>query len=93
MRFVIRWLGRRAWPVMALRVVLAIRRHWQQTPPEDRTRVQELLKRSGGRPANLTPDERRDLLRSTQALQPTKLIRDLTATGIRPGRRTRGGRH
>jgi len=87
MRFVLRWLGRRAWPVMVFRVGLAIRRHWRQTSPKDRTRVQELLKRSRGRPANLTADERRDLLRSARALQPTKLIRDLAATGIKPGRR------
>lgn len=78
--------------MVILRLGLAIRRHWQQTSPEDRTRVQELLKRSGGRPASLTPDERRDLLRSVQALKPSELIRDLAATGIRPGRRTRRSR-
>lgn len=88
MGFVLRSLGRRAWPVMVFRAGLAIRRHWRQSPPEDRARIQELLKRSGGRPANLTPDERQDLLRSARALQPTKLIRDVAATNIRPGRRS-----
>lgn len=92
MRFLLTRLGRRAWPVMLLRAGLAMSQHWRQTSREDRTRIQQLLRRSGGRPAGLTPNERRDLLESVRALELNKLMRDLATDTIRPGRRTRRAR-
>ncbi|MDQ2761929.1 MAG: hypothetical protein M3Y17_16260 [Actinomycetota bacterium] len=89
MRFLLRRLGPWAWPVMLVRGALAIRRHLQATSPQDRARVQELLRKSGGRPANLDGDERQDLLRAARRLEPGRLIRDLTVNVIRP---RRGGR-
>ncbi len=92
MRFLLRRLGPWAWPLMLGQAALAIRRHWQTTSPQDRARVQELLRRSGGRPANLTTDERQDLIGAARRLEPGKLIRDLVVNVIRPGRGARRGR-
>ncbi len=89
MRFLLRRLGPWAWPLMLARAALAVRRHWQNTPAQDRARVQTLMRKSGGRRANLTSDERQELLAAARRLQPGKLIRDLAANVIRP---RRGGR-
>lgn len=92
MRFLLRRLGPWAWPLMLGQAALSIRRHWQTTSPRDRARVQALLRKSGGRPANLTTDERRDLFRAARRLEPGKLMRDLVVNVIRPGRGARRGR-
>jgi hypothetical protein len=55
MRFLLRSPGAWAWPFMLVHVVLVARRHLHRTSPQDRARVQQLLRRSRGRPARLTP--------------------------------------
>ncbi len=92
MRFLLRRLGPWAWPVMLAQAALAVRRHWQTTSPQDRARVQELLRKSGGHPANLSTGERQDLLEATRRLRPGTLMRDLVVNVIRPGRGARRGR-
>jgi len=77
---------------MLARAALAIRRHWRTTPPQDRARIQALLRKSGGRPANLTSDERQDLLGAARRLRPGKLIRDLAINVIKPRRGARRAR-
>jgi len=77
---------------MLAQAALAIRRHWQTTSPQDRDRVRQLLRRSGGRPASLTADERQDLLAAARRLEPGQLLRDLIVNVIRPGRRGRRAR-
>lgn len=72
--------------------VLATRRHLQTASPQDRARVQELLRKSGGRPANLTTDERQDLFGAARRLEPGKLMRDLVVNIITPRRGARRGR-
>jgi len=89
MRFLRRRLGPWAWPLMLIRAALAIRRHWQTTSPQDRARVQQLIRKSGGNPANLSTDERQDLLQATQRLRPGTLMRDLAINALRPRRRAR----
>ncbi len=90
MRFILRRLGPWAWPFIVVQAAAAVRRHFTQTPPEARARVQTLLRKSGGRPSNLTPGERRDLLTAARRLRPVKLVRDILTTVIRPARK---GRH
>ena len=92
MRFLLRRLGPWAWPVMLVRAALAIRRHLQTTAPQDRARVGQLLRKSAGRPANLTSDERQDLLRAARRLEPGKLTRELVVNVIKPRRRGRRAR-
>lgn len=74
---------------MLFRAGLAARRHMQQTSPEDRARLQQLLKQSGGRPGNLTAAERQELLQTARRLRPGKLLRDLAENLIIPGRARR----
>ncbi|MGI8801727.1 MAG: hypothetical protein ACR2KV_06080 [Solirubrobacteraceae bacterium] len=75
---------------MGLQAALTTRRHFQQTAPEDRARIQELLRKSSGRPAkNLTPAERKELLHTARRLRPAKLVRDLGTGVVAPGRAAR----
>jgi hypothetical protein len=55
MRFLLRSPGAWAWPFMLVQVVLVARRHLHRTSPQDRARVPQLLRKSRGRPARLTP--------------------------------------
>ncbi len=89
MRFLLRRLGPWGWPLMLARAALAVRRHWRKTSPHDRARIRTLLRKAGGRRANLTSEERQDLLAAARRLQPGKLMRDLAINMIRP---RRGGR-
>ena len=43
-------------------VIRAGREHWSELPPRDRDRLQELLKKSKGRPDRLTQSERDELV-------------------------------
>lgn len=87
MHFLIRRLGPWGWALVALEAALTTRRHFQQTSPEDRARIRELLRRSAGRPdKNLTAAERRELLRAARRLRPAKLVKDVGFGVIRPGR-------
>ncbi len=93
MRFLLRRLGPWGWAFMLLQAALTTRRHIQQSSPEDRARLQQLLKKSGGRPGNLTAADRQELLQTARRLRPGKLMRDLAMNVMRPGRaarRTRG---
>ena len=46
-------LGQAAW---------ATHRQWRALPPQQRDRLQALVRQSGGRPTNLSPTERRELI-------------------------------
>jgi hypothetical protein len=43
-------------------VARAAREHWNDLPPRDRTRLQELLRKSKGRPDRLSQSERDELV-------------------------------
>lgn len=90
MRFLIRRLGPWGWALMALQAALITRRHFRQTAAEDRALMQELLRRSAGRPRkNLSADERRELMQTARRLRPVKLARDIGVSVLRPGRAAR----
>lgn len=48
---------------LLLEAALVMRDHWHTLPEKDRARLADLVKRSRGRPANLTKRERDDLKR------------------------------
>ncbi len=91
MRFLIKRLGPWGWMLVALQAVLATRRHLRQTSPDDRARLQELLRSSGGRPGNLSAAERQEFIETGRRLRPGKLATDLVMNVIRPGRRAHRG--
>lgn len=52
----------------------------EDVPAKDRRRVGELLRRSKGDPRNLTPAERRELLRILRQIDYRKLGREIAGT-------------
>jgi hypothetical protein len=66
-----------------------LKSHWDKLSPGERRRVQEFVRKSRGRPANLTKHEREELRELVTKLDLRKLARDLAAIGWR---RRRGGR-
>jgi len=80
----IRKIGPLGSAVIAFQVVSTTRQHWQSIPSEDRARLQTLLRRSHGKPPNLSKAERRELRKLVRALQLPRLVRNsaLNAAGI-----------
>lgn len=74
--------------IVLLEAAMAVRDHWQNLTPAERARVTKLVRKSQGRPANLTAREREDLKRLARKLDPAGLGRRLTPLG----RHARGGR-
>ena len=73
-------LGQGAW---------AVRRQWLALPAERRTRLQDLLRQSAGRPANLSTDEREELRALLAELNLGQILRDGTMRAARGGFRRR----
>jgi hypothetical protein len=65
--------------------------HWDQLDPRDRSRFAELVRRSKGRPQNLTRSERDELAQLARRLQLLRLGGALGGAAI-AGRRRRRGR-
>lgn len=90
MRFLLRRLGPWGWALVLVQAASVTRRHLKQTSPQDRARVQQLVKASGGRPGNLSEAERQELRAATGRLELGKLARELAINVARPGRGKRG---
>lgn len=72
--------------IVLIEGAVAVREHWLRLTPQERARVTALLKKSGGRPGNLTPREREELRRLGRKLDPAGLGRKLVPLGARHGR-------
>jgi hypothetical protein len=82
--------ARRAIPwVVLLEIARAGKVHWDELDPRDRRRLVELLRRSHGRPSNVTPRERRELREIVGRLQLLRFGRS-AATAAMMSRRRRG---
>jgi hypothetical protein len=75
--------------MIALELAMVAREHWSRLPPQDRRELGRIVKKSAGRPHNLTPDERRELRRIVMALEPLEAGRRLLPLRgkLRRGRR------
>ena len=63
--------GRKAVPwMLLLEAAMIAREHWRFLDERDRRELTRILGKSKGRPGNLTPQERRDLLRIVRVLDP-----------------------
>jgi hypothetical protein len=69
-------------------VLRAGKQHWDELDPKDRTRLVELMRKSKGRAANLTPDERTELRMIARRLQLVRFGRN-AATAAFMGRHKR----
>jgi hypothetical protein len=89
-------VGKRAlpigWALVAAEAVMVARRHWGSLPPHSRRRLRELVGKSKGRPGQLTPEERRELIQHVRQLDLRGLAAELgdVLSPVRlPGRRRR----
>jgi hypothetical protein len=81
--------GRKAVPWMLfLEAALIARDHWGRLDARDRAELSRLLRKSQGRPRNLTARERSELVRLVRMLDPITAGRKLMPFrgGVRPGR-------
>lgn len=70
-------------------VAWTVRQHWVAIPVEHRSRLQELLRKSRGRPSNLSRSERRELRGLVKHLNLGRLAREgaMSASALRQIRR------
>jgi len=80
------------WAFAVAEALTTTRRHFAGVDPKARRRVAELVRKSGGRPSNLTPHEKKELRRLVGEMDLWQLSKDLAAVaspvGV-PGRRKR----
>jgi hypothetical protein len=82
--------GRKAIPwMLVLEAAMIAREHWGRLDERDRRELARIVRKSRGRPANLTPDERSELLRLVRLLDLLTAGRRLLPLqgGVRRGRR------
>jgi hypothetical protein len=73
--------------MLAFEATMLMHRHWRALPVDDRRRLADLARRSGGRWGRLTREERAEFRRIARGLDVTGIARDLTPLGRRFGRR------
>ena len=74
--------------LIALEIINAGREHWAELDPRDRKRLAELLRKSKGRPQNLTARDRTQLKEIAGRLQLLRFARR-AATAAAVGRKRR----
>jgi hypothetical protein len=72
--------------MLAFEAVMHMRRHWRALPVDDRRRLADLARRSGGRWGRLTREERADFRRIARSIDFMGMARDFTPLGRRFGR-------
>jgi hypothetical protein len=77
------------WAIV-LQAVMVVGKRWRALSENERARVASLLRRSGGRPGNLSARERKELRKLAGKLDLKGLARELG--GLSRGRRGKRGR-
>lgn len=75
---------------LLLEVAMIFRDRWMQLNPHDRAELSDIVKKSKGRPGNLTPHERQRLGVLVRKLEPAAVGRDLLPHARRFALRRRG---
>jgi hypothetical protein len=74
-------LGKRAlpigWAILAAEAAMVARRHWGSLDPHSRRRLRDLVRKSKGRPGQLTREERRELIDHVRQLDLRALAAEL----------------
>jgi hypothetical protein len=74
----------RAMPwVMVFELAITLRKHWRRLEPKERARLTELIKKSQGRPGNLSASERKDVRKLVAKLEPGSIARSVMPIGRR----------
>jgi hypothetical protein len=66
-----------AWVLVVAEAAIATKKHWDRLEPGTRLRLVQLVKKSKGRPSNLTVRERLELRKLVRQLHLVRLGRDL----------------
>jgi hypothetical protein len=67
--------------IVAFEAALLMRNRWRRLPAHERTRLAELVRKSGGRPHGLTREERAEFRRIASGLDLFGVARDLAPMG------------
>jgi hypothetical protein len=82
----------RAMPwVVVFELAVTLRKHWKRLEPDERAELAKLIKKSQGRPSNLSAKERTTVRRLVAKLEPGQIARSIVPIGRRvaKGRRAR----
>jgi hypothetical protein len=82
-------LRRRIPWLIVFEAVMMARERWRGLPPDDRARLNELARKSRGRPTSLTRDERAEFRRIAAGLDLPGMAREFVPLGRRLARRRR----
>ena len=85
----LRTLRRRIPWVLVFEAVMLARERWMGLPAQDRARLNELARKSRGRPLSLTREERAEFRRIAAGLDLPGMARDFVPMGRRLRRRRR----
>ena len=80
-------LRRRVPWIVVFEAAMMMRQRWKQLPPDERSRLAELARKSQGRPNQLTREERAEFRRIARGLDLFGLARDLAPFGRQLRRR------
>jgi hypothetical protein len=85
-----KWLTRWGALLVLAEIAVALKEHLENLTPGERRRLQQLVRKSRGRPSNLTARERSELGRLMKKVEPRDLARRV-ASSVSPtaGRRRR----
>jgi hypothetical protein len=80
------WIG---WALLIGEIAVLLRHHWTRLEPAERTRLTEIVRKSKGRPANLSEGEKLELRELVSKIEPRELAKGMvsTATPLRGRRR------
>ena len=86
-----RWLSRGLWLLTLAEVAVLVKEHLDRLDARERSRLVEIVKSSGGRPANVSDRERAEIRAMVEKIGPAELAKSVAskATG---GIGTRGRR-
>jgi hypothetical protein len=85
----LRSVRRRVPWIVVFEAAMMMRQRWKRLPAHERARLAELAKKSGGRPQQLTREERAEFRRIAKGLDLFGVARDLAPFGRRLGGRRR----
>jgi hypothetical protein len=69
--------------IMVFELAVTLRKHWKRLEPAERAELAELIRKSQGRPSNLSTSERTKVRRLVAKLEPGKIARSVVPIGRR----------
>jgi hypothetical protein len=77
-----KWLARRLWLIALFETGFITWRHWRRLEPDERERLVKLVRKSKGRPSNLSARERRQVDELLEKLGHVELLGNVAGTWL-----------